>query len=575
MAGFEIAGIVLGSLPLLISAIEHYESNLDRATAFFKWQDELGRALRRFWYQHSLYEMTLRNVLKDIASPIEVEEMISEPQHDLWASLKLREKLEDRLKSAYRPYLLTIKEMESCMKTLAGHLDIERQIGTADELEAIIQANQALPSAQGRPTFEFKRAIKLTMKRKGIRNLLADITSCNERLDKFITKAETLSQQTVMDKASLKSVLSSSLQRIQSYATLLHQTLSRAWCCSAHDCHHVRLLLEDRMVRREDEKSLRRAKTDSKPTCFTVSHKPPVKSTCWQIAEIEVTDESFEKSHGATTVRFQVPSAGFTTPKSQRCEDCRPLEDLKAIKSLCSIFCRSASPKSGLGFKIGANGTLHGTYAVPTRPVCCSEDFISLHDLLFKQPKTRKLKPLTDEDRYILAITLTSSFLQLYSTPWLPRYWSQHNIMFSTICVGDQHLVDVRHPFVLEAYQQGGAQATWPHVTFGDDNANLLALAKLLLEIKFHGRKESTRLEEDLGQNPAPDQVTDFQTLNRWITQERGNLSFAHYDAILFCILSSNNIEADLGDLMFRQTVLNKVVVPLVDELNYWRGAVL
>ncbi|KAF4458841.1 hypothetical protein FALBO_14412 [Fusarium albosuccineum] len=131
VSGFEVAGIVLGSLPLLISAIENYESNLDRATAFFKWKDELATALRKLWYQRSLFEMTLRNILKDIASGPEIEEMIADPRHELWKSPDLTQSLEHRLKSAYRPYIFTVGEMRSCMKRLAGHLNVERHTVSA------------------------------------------------------------------------------------------------------------------------------------------------------------------------------------------------------------------------------------------------------------------------------------------------------------------------------------------------------------------------------------------------------------------------------------------------------------
>lgn len=36
VSGFEVASVVLGAIPLIISAIEHYESNLNRARAFWK-----------------------------------------------------------------------------------------------------------------------------------------------------------------------------------------------------------------------------------------------------------------------------------------------------------------------------------------------------------------------------------------------------------------------------------------------------------------------------------------------------------------------------------------------------------
>ncbi|KAL4723520.1 hypothetical protein ACLX1H_009155 [Fusarium chlamydosporum] len=196
MSGFEIAGIVLGSIPLLISAIEHYSNSLDRATAFFKWKDGLNSALREFWYQHSSFTLTLRNILKDVASPSEIEEMIGDPHHELWKSQDLSLALQEMLKFAYKPYISTIKDMHACMERLASHLDVDRDAGTADDLEAIMKANKRLPSTGGLIKFEFRRAVKLTMKRREVRILLDDMKACNNGLDEFINKTETPSNNT-------------------------------------------------------------------------------------------------------------------------------------------------------------------------------------------------------------------------------------------------------------------------------------------------------------------------------------------------------------------------------------------
>lgn len=127
MSGFEVAGIVLGSLPLLISAIEHYESNLDRIRAFWKWEDELAKAIRELWIQHSSYELTLRNLLRDVANLEEIDEMMGDFRHELWSSQALADNLKMKLHVAYGVYVHTIREMESYMIKLASHLDIDRQ----------------------------------------------------------------------------------------------------------------------------------------------------------------------------------------------------------------------------------------------------------------------------------------------------------------------------------------------------------------------------------------------------------------------------------------------------------------
>jgi len=50
MSGSEIAGLLLGAIPLIVSALEHYELALDPTIAFIKWNRELSAAIQKLWY---------------------------------------------------------------------------------------------------------------------------------------------------------------------------------------------------------------------------------------------------------------------------------------------------------------------------------------------------------------------------------------------------------------------------------------------------------------------------------------------------------------------------------------------
>ncbi|KAF5570496.1 hypothetical protein FPHYL_1172 [Fusarium phyllophilum] len=569
MSGFEIAGIVLGSIPLLISAIEHYSDSLDRATAFFKWKDGLNSALREFWYQHSSFELTLRNILKDVASPSEIEEMIGDPHHELWKSRDLSQALQEMLKFAYRPYISTIKDMHACMRRLASHLDIDRDTGTADDLEAVMKANKRLPSAGGLIKFEFRRAVKLTMKRKEVRILLEDMKACNNRLDEFINKSEAPSSNSMAGTTVGKLGLSSSLQQIQNYATMLHQTLGRAWSCSAHASHEIRLLLEDRVVRQSEPRSLKKVKRSGDPPSFTITHKSPMSSALWKSAKIEIIDSDQEGDEKDKAIRF-IEERPRRFVQGQQSMNIRSIHGLTVVGDLCTVF-RSYN---GFGFGLDDQGVLYETYQAEIKPVCCAENLISLEELLLTHSDMDYFAPLTEEQRYRLSIILTSSFLQLHSTPWLNKHWNQHTVFFSSTSIDEQLVIDLGHPFIAESYGSSPCPNTTSTEAKGlaDDSANLLMLAKILLQIKFHGRTSFTNNKEGTSSSTAFDRVRESQLLNQWIFQERENLSFAHYNAIQFCIASSNNIDADLWDLKYRQVVLDRVVVPLVNELSHWQG---
>ncbi|KAF5540995.1 hypothetical protein FMEXI_8147 [Fusarium mexicanum] len=437
-----------------------------------------------------------------------------------------------------------------------------------------MKANKRLMSAGGLAKFEFKRAVKLTMKRKEVRILLEDMKACNNRLDEFINKSEAPSNNSTAGTTVGKLGLSSSLQQIQSYATMLHQTLGKAWSCSTHASHEIRLLLEDRVVRHNEPRSLKRVKPSTKPPCFTITHKSPMSSALWKSARIEIIDSDQEADQENKTIRFKEVHPRRCLQDQQRM-NIRSIYGLTVVGDLCTVFRRY----NGFGFGLDDQGVLYETYQDELKPVCCAENLISLEELLLAHSGMDCFTPLTEEQRYRLSIILTSSFLQLHSTPWLNKYWNQHAVFFSSTSIDDQLVIDLGHPFLTESYGSSPRSNANSIEAKGltDDSANLLMLAKILLQIKFHGRTSRTSItksKENTSNSTAFDRVRESQLLNQWIFRERENLSFAHYNAIQFCIASSNSIDVDLWDLKYRQIVLDRVVVPLVNELSHWQGVV-
>lgn len=133
------------------------------------------------------------------------------------------------------------------------------------------------------------------MKKKGIQSLLKEIQSCNERLDQFIAKADKLDQPSAQA-TTWKATLTTSLQMIQDYAISLHQALSRAWSCSTQDPHRVYLLLEHRMVRKKQHRSLRGAGGEVIPASFTVSLRSPSANGGQHAMEVKMIEDIKTKS---------------------------------------------------------------------------------------------------------------------------------------------------------------------------------------------------------------------------------------------------------------------------------------
>ncbi|KAK1750544.1 hypothetical protein QBC47DRAFT_118880 [Echria macrotheca] len=586
MSGFEIAGVVLGALPLVISAIEHYESSLDRVTVFFKWQDELDKTLRELWIQHSSYEMTLRNILSGIVCDEYLETMMARYDSPLWKDAEVHDELRRKLGAAYNVYDYTIREMAGYMTTLASHLDIDRKkTQSASDLEAILLAYRPAPSPQGHPKFEFRRRVKFTIKRERIRHLLFQVKECNDRLDSFIEKADRLDQTNHCRAPDQrwKPCLGIPLHQIHSHAIRLHQVLSSALTCRAHPTHRVHLLLEHRMAskKRKGARRIGAAKSQEDYARFTLSFKGAL---TWRIAEIKILEEPMLPTN--TGIRFQVlpPPGPMSAPPNLNTQ---ALSDrLEIIQDLCSTFQSSSQPF--LGFYLDpvsqdplSQCVLKGTYPAAQRPICRGHDLVTLEQILFP-PQTNSWQPLTEEDRYLLAITLAASFVQLHDTPWISKRWSERDVLFCEEVTRTNTVqckrIDVRHPFVTKTYDLTTNIPSAP-VTLSsnwagggcshEDGLNLLALAKMLLQIRSGGRVEPQGVDMGLG---GPNEMTELQTLKRWVLQEKGNLSIAFRGAITHCMKCFADPDTDLKDVAFRQSLIDVIVAPLLDELHYLQG---
>jgi hypothetical protein len=126
MSGVELAGLILGAIPLVIAALENYEEGLGKVKAFWKWEDQLSDAIRKLWYHYTSYELTIRVLLSSITSDAELEDMLSNTDSTLWGDPELDTRLQEKLSTAYRPYLFTVTDIEQAIEEIAGSLNLDR-----------------------------------------------------------------------------------------------------------------------------------------------------------------------------------------------------------------------------------------------------------------------------------------------------------------------------------------------------------------------------------------------------------------------------------------------------------------
>ncbi|KAF1957487.1 hypothetical protein CC80DRAFT_503816 [Byssothecium circinans] len=573
MSGVEVAGLVLGCLPIIIQAIESYNEGLDPMKSFLRWERELPALIRKLRNQHVHYSQTLRILLEPITTEFELAEMLS-GERQLWKEKDMELKLQDKLQDSYNAYQSTITDIERITRKIASKLDLERATELSrNDLEALIVAN---PKKNDK--FEFRKRVKFGMSKKGIKALLEELDDCNKELERFTEKSEKI--ETV--RKSVKPSFANRLQRIQKYATGLHETLSVCFSCACKSSHSTNLRLDQRGTLFASGK-----KANQTPkTCFNVSFSSISDDDThlwnWQAAEIVVEEEEddyFELQPGTKPRMTKSVSFGKQPPPPYSPEDPAIVRtpSLDEVKDLCASIQQLYKNSDCIGFLFDTKSKLRGAYPVKnlsTKPYAAG--FVTLEELLNRPPLVNgRPAKLSKKERYSLALTLASSTLQLNATPWFPSdQWGAKDIMFHRTCTGHR-LLNIDHPYITPKQVHLSKTLTNGQIPkargFQNKNTVLLALAVALLELYFGMSAEQHRkLEhsEPFTSNPW----TLCAMAYDWAEEEQENLSAAFSTAINHCLRCFSDPSASLSDPGFLQAAVECIVLPLQDELDQFLG---
>ena len=135
MSGVEVTGIVLGAIPLLISALEHYAEGVHIIRRWLRYKRELKALIRMLRAEHSRFLGTCERVLYGLVPGPEKRLLIEQPHSSRWKDRVLDHKLRQRLQHAYTPYMECMDDMTEAIENLrAGlKLDINLQVSLVME----------------------------------------------------------------------------------------------------------------------------------------------------------------------------------------------------------------------------------------------------------------------------------------------------------------------------------------------------------------------------------------------------------------------------------------------------------
>lgn len=129
MSGFEIAGVVLGAFPLVLSALEKYRELATRLglwgkvhLEYKKWRDDLD-------FHQLLFTRQLRQLLLPlVVDDDKIRELLSSPGDHGWKDQSISNLLEERLGDSHQLYLEYINGIERVMGDINRELSIDSKL---------------------------------------------------------------------------------------------------------------------------------------------------------------------------------------------------------------------------------------------------------------------------------------------------------------------------------------------------------------------------------------------------------------------------------------------------------------
>ncbi|KAK0665312.1 hypothetical protein QBC41DRAFT_367684 [Cercophora samala] len=561
MSGLEIAGAVLGSIPILISALERYG---DAASAFRrqrKYKSELDYLKRNLQTERVKLQNVLEKLINGLVSSAQLEAMIKDPDGNEWKTESIQRKVKARLCESYEPFERNVEGVNLALQ------EMEQKLGTQND---------------GKVS-EFRRGI-FTLKRAAFDDLLKKIREGVSNLEKLTDQGIDLEpSRRVRSQGKL-------LQILRNLSNSLYRALQLSLPCGCQ--HDLGMKLERRAfdiaLEHDEEKmicewtfnlavsSMSRPGTtvqDQKampawqkvlvkptpsPPPTTLSSRSPTSDIHPLIPQTSAAASPTARLKGKKTVTFRfsplVSTSTVTTVVETQPQKTisTAISDLTNIMTapllsritttinLCESFQKlqqscAVQDRSPYGVIIDQQALSMGRqYTVyPSEPTS-TWSLISLREIL--EQKDSYL-PMSYRDRLHLALVISSNVLQLHGTPWAPDTLDSHNVFF----LARNGYPLYSHPLFLNTHSPSTKPASSPSASDSgiafvfDREPKLLTLGFLLIELMLGQTLESLRGETGSGIFPEGSLVWKYVIAHNALPRVRTE-SLNYWTAVRRCM---------------------------------------
>ncbi|KAI9857769.1 MAG: hypothetical protein M1813_008020 [Trichoglossum hirsutum] len=233
-----VVGLVLGALPLVISALEHYRDGLDPVIDFWRYDATLRDLQIQLRIEQDLYQGTLKRLLLSELSQQQLEALFPDPGEPqriaLWETNEVNQKLRFKLGKRYDIFMDAVQVMDTTIKKLMEKLDIDAQ-GKPKWT--------SVPESRSRIGWEWRR-IRRSFGRREREALINKFGQYNAKVAAWVQNNEILAPPSEARVESSTAYFHS----VRDHASRLYSILEHGWSCNCIDPHNVHLQLDQRNV---------------------------------------------------------------------------------------------------------------------------------------------------------------------------------------------------------------------------------------------------------------------------------------------------------------------------------------
>ncbi|CAI6288377.1 unnamed protein product [Periconia digitata] len=560
VTGVEIAGLVLGSIPLIMKSLEFYTQGIATTKRFFRYHEQFQNLIRELSTENAVYINTLNILLVGVVKNKDMPEFLSDPCGKRWKDDKFDQKLKQRLGASHDPFMRTLGDL----------------VQTIEKFKQMLKLDPG-----GNPRFNDKnsfkkyyKALAFSLQKSDYDSLMNSVRRSTESLERITKQTKTLESLQLSSKDNKRQA--PNFKKIKTRAQALHSSLCAGWNCKCHSTAHVtNLRLEPRInvddtddsdASDDDGRSMsdpfhvvfRNHKQQLTPSAAIVAS---LEEWAWEEADVHIT---FEKQTTKSATQNSKKGVHFTKEAKKSVSVMSYTEsETQRIQSLCTaIRTLQQSQRATCLSLSGLYERECGILLYPVKKALVQTEAWSMPTLqaVLKDPAFSR------KDRIQLAVTLASSTLQLHDSPWLDDSWTKDDIMF--IKRSDKTVYDhafIPHRLATEASPAGSLP---PAIRSIIRNQTLYRLGVTLIEL-WYG-KSISELEAPGDDSQMSSFLTEFNTADRLVSNLYNDAGKKYANAVRRCIRCEfDHHVTTLENTAFQQAVYQGVVAQLKENFDF------